>query len=407
MTHRSRVLPLLGALSLTACKEHRPEPRPAPSLTAASSAAPSSSVREPTPPPSARSSERDEVLDASADASTGPALELSDVGPAAPVAATAFGVVLVSRDDELLLLPLPKAGKNAFATTDRDAGAFAPFARGPAVVGDFAYWVSKGRLVSRKLSGGSLEVLADDARDGTRVAAAKVGESVVAAYIARPESDTSDATAKLWVVGEGTRRLSPEGSAASSVGLLETARGALAFTLEGRTGMTPIHARTLSDRGNKVALDDDVVVWVGGSAQSLTEVVAAESPAGDAWAFVAMERDITRFGLAAIRAGEKPKMGAPVLWRVYPNGLDPAPIASAKACDESWLLYVRPAEAKPGAPQELHLAKLGADGLGPSEVVARSRAFSNVSAAGLRDGVLVAYTADHRTWATRTHCTKK
>jgi hypothetical protein len=48
----------------------------------------------------------------------------------------------------------------------------------------------------------------------------------------------------------------------------------------------------------------------------------------------------------------------------------------------------------------------GADALGPSQVVARARAFSDVSIAALETGALVSYVADRRTWALGMHCKK-
>ncbi len=58
-------------------------------------------------------------------------------------------------------------------------------------------------------------------------------------------------------------------------------------------------------------------------------------------------------------------MGAPVTWRAFPNGLDPAPLATAKSCGKTLALYARPSGARPHAPQELHIAAIGAEGLGP------------------------------------------
>lgn len=397
----ARALSALAALAL-GCQRERPKPTPIASAPPLASAAPSAA-------PSATSVEREEPQGASAspDAAPGEAPELADVGPAGPASATSRGVVLVTRDDEAVLAALSKNPKSLVEPLQQDAGSFAQYARGPAVAGDFVYWISKGRLVTKKLSGEKLEVLAEDARNGTRVATCSVGGNAVVAYIARPTSADGDATARLWVAGGDTLRLSPEGAAASSVALVETPHGALALTLEGRTGMTPVHARRVGERGGKVVLEEDVVAWVGGSAQALTEVVGGTGPSGNVWAFVAIERDVTGFGLAAIELGARPKMGAPVTWRMYPNGLDPAPVAATRACGETWLAYARPAEARPGAPQELHLAPLGAEGLGPSRVLARSRAFVNVSVAAAADAILVAYTADHRTWAARVPCAPK
>ena len=385
----------LGPLLVLAlgCQRERPKPVAEPASSA--------SARS-TPAPTATSVERDEQLEAGAEAGLGEAPELSDIGPAGPATASERGVVMITRDDELVLSALPKTPKESFEGISLDGGAFFPYGRGPALAGDYAYWISKGRLVARR-SGGGLEVLAEDARNGTRVATSQIGQRTVVAYVARPASAAGDGTAKLWVSDGEPLLLSPEGSAASSVALV----GSMALMLEGRTGMTPVHARRIVERGGRVALEEDAVVWIGGSAQPLSEVSAGMSPSREAWAFVAIERDATAFGLAQIRIGERPRMAAPVTWRAYPNGVDPAPAATARACDETWIAYVRPAEARPGAPQELHLAALGPDGLGAPRILARSRAFANVSLASAGGGLLAVYTADHRTWAARVRCAPK
>jgi hypothetical protein len=177
----------------------------------------------------------------------------------------------------------------------------------------------------------------------------------------------------------------------------------LAVYVEGRTGMSPVHARRIRFEARRPVLEEDVVVWVGGAAQSLTEIAGGQSK-GEAWAFLPLERDATRFGLAQIRLGKKPEMGAPVTWRGYPNGMAPAPIFTAEVCHATLVAYARPSDAKPGAPQELELAALGAEGLEPGRVIGRSKAFTSVSLAATRDGALVAWVADHRTWASRVRC---
>jgi hypothetical protein len=117
-----------------------------------------------------------------------------------------------------------------------------------------------------------------------------------------------------------------------------------------------------------------------------------------------MEKDIVQFGLARVRVGPKPKLNSAVSWRLYPNGADPAPVTSTHACGSTWVAYARPAEAAPRSPQELHLTKLGESGLGPSTLVARSRAFSDLSLAGIDSALLIVYVADHRTWARVVRC---
>lgn len=385
------VATLVGAAS---CKDEKPASPVTPSATA-------SAARTPAPAPcaSAPSAERDEAPhEAGAPLKEG---ELADVGPAAPATASAHGVVMVTKDDELVVAKLDATGKLQPVKEKSDRFAVG---RGPAVAGDHAYFTSKSRLVRRRVGGGPLEELADDARSGTRVSAVLATDKRAAvAYVGRPVQSDGGLVARLWVDGAGSALLTPEGSAANSVSVVANDDEVVVISLEGRTGMTPVHARVVELK-KPLAPRADVVVWVAGPAQPLTEVAAATGAAGDVWAFIPMERDVTHFGMAQLRIGSEPKMGVPIRWRAYENGLDPAPVATAQACGGAMVLYAKPSSDKPKAPQQLELASLGGAGLTAGQVVARSSAFANVSLAAVTGGVLVAWVADFRTWAKRIAC---
>jgi hypothetical protein len=259
-------------------------------------------------------------------------------------------------------------------------------------------------LVRRSLkAGGGPELLADDAREGTRVAASEVGadRKAAVAYIAET---TEELVARLWIDGGKRLPLTPEGSQATSVNLIPSGDDLLAIILEGRTSMSPVHARRLLLRGKIPRVEDDVVVWVGPPSQALSEVVSLPAPDGDAFSFLALERTVTDFGLARFRVAHDPQMDVKVEWLAYPNGINPAPIATGQACGQPLVVFARPSEARPHSPQELHVAKLNGSGLAASEVVARSRAFNNVSLAPVKGGALLIWTADWRTWARTIFC---
>lgn len=339
--------------------------------------------------------------------------ELVDVSPAGPSAATSVGVLLVARDAGTYLARL-KPGASSSPTPmvtpiiplDAQPSAFVALERGPAVSNGTAYFVHAGRLLSKDLNQGVLESLADDARPYTRVAVPDIPLAQlppVVAYIARHPSDKETLIAKLWVLGQGTFVLTPDGSAGNSVALTQAGNGYVAMSLESRTGMSPLHARRVTFDGGRVKLGNDVIPWVAGTAQPLSEVHAIADP-WSVWALLPMERDATRFGLARVELGLTPHMGANVFWREYPNGLEPAVVTSGYLCDRPVVLYARPANAEPHSPQELHLSSVGSDGLGPSTVIASSRAFADASFASLDGGGLVVYVADRRTWARRLRC---
>jgi hypothetical protein len=382
------------------------KPRP---LKSATPAAGSAAVPSPATTASARELEEPpEQPSPAAGASKAFTLdEPSDVGPAGPAAASRAGVVFVTRKGEPLLAPLTRPltranrpGPTPIAALARAAEEFVPFGRAPAVDARTAYWIHKGRLLAAPLDGSAPpRVLESGARDGTRVAVSG-GATPIVAYIAwKPEAEAL--VARLWSEGKHKLELSPSGAAANSVALVQSADTLVAISMEARTGMSPVHARVL--RTAEWSLEEDVVVWVGGSTQPLTELTAVATPSGVS-VFLPIERDASSFGLARIQVPLPPRMNTDVAWRMYPNGVDPAPVASAVICAKPAIAYVRPEQAAPRSPLELHLALLDEHGLGASTLVARGLSFVDVSLAGLEHGALIAYVADRRTWARTLRC---
>jgi hypothetical protein len=338
--------------------------------------------------------------------------ELVDVAPAGPASAHELGVVLVTKSDALVVAPRgPLSRAKGPATTpvglvNRARNDFAPYGRGPALAGRHAYWVSQGRLVRRRLDGqGELEILAPDARQSTRVAALSLGGKSVVAYIVRSPSPDEPPRARLWLEGNRRFELTPDGSGASSVAITPQGDSAIALTLDGRSGMTPLHARRLRLLPNHKDLwmGPDQVAWVGGGSQSTTEI-AATTRGDEVWAFVAIEQDVTHFGLAQIRIGREPQVDVPASFVPFPNGINTSPVAGARICGRQAVVYARPSTAKPFAPQELILAVLGENGLTGGDVVVRAKAFADASLASVEGGGLLVYTADHRTWAASIRC---
>ena len=361
-----------------------------------------------------------EQRDAATDAGgSGPfrAGELQDVGPAGPASATSVGVVMVTRKNQLLvakprsrMLEPGRARTARFVPVKAGPEAFFPYAAGPAVTGSHAYWIADGKLLRSELGTEKPpEVLAEDGHTGGRVAAAPPPEtgSTAPATVAYIASGRESPVAKLWVEGRGAKLLSPDGAAANSVALTRAGSTVVAVALEGRSGMSPIHARSIRITDAGMTLGEDVVVWVAGGSQRLTEVSAIQAQDDRIWGFLPIERDISHFGLARIHLELPLQMNATVSWRSYPNGLDPAPVTCAKLCGKPTVAYVRPADNTPHAPQELHLAPVLEDGLGTSQLLARSSAFVNVSLASWPGGGLVAYVADRRTWALPLECAAK
>lgn len=395
--------------SAVAASATAPAPTPPPSARPSATleqeglvAAPREQSGKPRPPKALTQKEKDDkpvensryVLD-----------ELNDVGPAGPAAAFARGVVMVTRDNELVfsrLLQPPSRSKKPMpgelSEIGRGPAAFFSVARGPAVSPTHVYWITKGRLVRRALDGGELEVLGTDAREGTRVSV--VGPPDVVAYITEPVGK-QDSLARIRLPDGRKLELTPEGAAASSVSLSRVGEDVIASYIDGRSGMTPVHARKL--RGKSGTLDPDVVVWVSGATQGMTEI----SSVGDAdvsWLMLPVERDASHFGLATLAVDKDPKMDPPLRWRTYENGLDRSPVASGVLCGEPTALYVRPENATPDANQELVISVLSLDETATSEQLATARGFADVSLYPLPEGGILAYVADRRTWARLIRC---
>jgi hypothetical protein len=260
------------------------------------------------------------------------------------------------------------------------------------------YWVSKGRVVRRPLSGGDLEVLATDARDGTRVAV--VGPPDVVAYITQPVGK-QDSLARLRLPDGKRLELTPEGAAASSVSLSRVGEDVIAGYIDGRSGMTPVHARKLHMPSG--TLDPDLVVWVSGATQGMTEITSVGTADGS-WLMLPVERDASHFGLATLALEREPKMDPPLRWRTFENGLDRSPTAAAVLCGVPTTAYVRPADASPTANQELMLSELTLDTAASSEQLATARGFADVSLYPIAEGAVLTYVADRRTWARLIRC---
>lgn len=350
-------------------------------------------VPEPSAPP--------EVVAAAPDSSSWSLGELSDIGPAGPASAWTRGVVMVSKANELVVLPVNGAGH--FRELDAEASSFAKYGRGPALTDRFAYWIDqRGRLLRAPLkTPEKVDVIHASARVGTRVAAVQSGERELVAFVA--EQDDAPVSL-LWASSGELLRLSPDEATATSVALVALDRTLLAFTLAGRTGMSPVHARLVRVAARRVSLAEDRVIWVGPGSHPLTELEVTASGKDRAFAFLAAARSITEFGLAHFPVTPDLSPLDEVRWSLYPNGIDPAPVAAARVCGKAYVFHAQPSTAKPRSPQELRVAPLAGDVLGAAEVVARARAFNDISVAHRPGGAILVWTADRRTWAMTLSC---
>ena len=348
--------------------------------------------------------------------------EAVDLGTEAPATGTAFGVVANNREGDLAIARLGTLSRSpARVATPLSGlkGAEGPFSigRGPGIFEDAVYWISHGSLVRRHLSPrgapGALEILARDARDGTRVAVpvpapgqklATIPATV--AYVVRPDKEDAPLVAKLWVEGAASESLTAEGNSTHSVSLVQTEEGLLVVSVQARMAMTPVHARRVRFRDGKPVLGDDLVAWVGGGIQPLTEMTLLPSGEHGLFGFIPHEKSITEFGVAELDLTMTPGMDTKTTWLLYPNGIDPAPVAATHLCQEPLLLYAQPETAHPDSRQELVLRSLADPSGKRTQTVARARAFYFVSIAEVAGGALAVWVTDAGMWASTVRCTK-
>jgi hypothetical protein len=342
---------------------------------------------------------------------------LVDVTEAAQSSAHRSGVYVVTREQQLLLAPLGPLSKasgpaaSPVAELPSDSGEFA-VAPGPSFTRKHAYWIT-----NRKLHQGTLgskdpaPAVAHDARVATRVSALSVDlegtrePRDLVAYIALPREPDGPLIARLWSSNGQTLTLTDPGSAALSVQIVRQGERIVAYALEGRTSMSILHAREIATTDDEMRLLEDEVVWVGGAATPTTELRVASDDANDVFGLLPIERDSLNFGLAllelSLAEGDDP---APNQWAPFANGMDYSPTGADVVCGMLTLVFARPSDPSPHAPQQLVLAEMTEGRLSSELVLSRSKVFFDTSIAAVEGGALVSYVADRRTWARAVRC---
>jgi hypothetical protein len=242
---------------------------------------------------------------------------------------------------------------------------------------------------------------------GTRIAAASLVDehAVVATLESRTTTEGSLLQAFVTLDDQTSTRLSDDGAGATAVHLVSREDRVLAVYLDARTSMVPVHARNMRLRDATLVLDEDVVVHVAGPPERGLEF--APATAGKSmFALVPMGRDVLEFGLASIPIFDAPKTDVTPLWSLYPNGLDPAPVAATLTNDDpAWVARVRPVDAMPGAKRVLELGRLDSGGRFVSLGFVSERRITDVSIArDVWNSVWLLYGDATATWLERRVC---
>jgi hypothetical protein len=255
-------------------------------------------------------------------------------------------------------------------------------------------------------SGGADRVIASS-RSGTRIAAASLaGSHAVLAYLASRQ--TSEGwVSEAWVEldDDAPVRVSEDGSGATSVALALAGSSLVALMVDARTALTAMHARPLRyDRG--LRLGEDVVTFVGGPGDRRTACALATSHDGSLVGLLPISKDVGNFGLALVKLEDPPRVDEPVTWAMYPNGLDPAPVAAASDRARTWVARIRPQDSEPGSQRELEIVELvDAASLSSRTVVDTNGSPSDVAIAVDEAGALwVAWLDSSGSWLERLAC---
>jgi hypothetical protein len=291
-------------------------------------------------------------------------------------------VGLIARGDEIACVqnedgrarvtryPAPPIASSPTApppTEPAASGVSAGLAVGCAWAGSRIFCPDRSGAVHRVRPDGSDDRIVASSRSGSRVAGASVApDRTVLAYLAsRKTSEGWVSEAWLAVDDEPPARLSEDGSGATSVALADHAGGVVAVTVDARTALTAMHARSLAldaARDGGVHLGEDTVVFVGGPGDRRTGAALAVTSPGSGWSLLPIAKDVGSFGLAVVRIESPPRVEEPVTWSMYPNGLDPAPVAAVSSGSHTWVARVLPQSADVGATHVLQLGRVDEQG---------------------------------------------
>lgn len=276
-----------------------------------------------------------------------------------------------------------------------------------ATAGEVAFCPDRSGAIHRADLAGAGDRVVASGRTGTRIAASTFGGAHTAlAYLAsRKTTEGWVSEAWLEVDDDPPLRLSEDGSGATAVDLAARGGSLLALSIDARAALTAMHARPVAyESGTK--LGEDAVVFVGGPGDRQTAGTLALPAIGAGWALLPIGRDIAEFGLAVVRLDDPPRVDEPTVWSMYPNGLDPAPVAVVARGAGAWVARVRPQAAEPGSARVLELGEVGADGaFTPRDLVPTADSPGDVSLAlGTRGDLWLAWVDSSGSWVERLAC---
>jgi hypothetical protein len=310
-------------------------------------------------------------------------------------------IVNRSGDPVVIPIPTPPPAAKPVRTTVSDPvrAGFPPCVAAAGSV----YCANSVGAVNRTHAG--TKTLVGEARAGTRLAAAALGDRSAVAYLASKKT-TEGLTNHAWLSVDGgmPTLLSEDGSGATYVTLARRGPDVVALYLDARMAMTPVHARVVSWT-DALKIGKDAVLFIAGTPERRTAAVVGVPASGDAFGLLPIAGD-SDFGMAAIPIHAEPRDDVPAVWSMYPNGLDPALIAATEGVSPIRVARVRPLEVRPDSVRVLELGKLDATGVFTSlGFVATQGVITSLNmVADKAGGLWLQYTDAGGTWVERRVC---
>lgn len=273
--------------------------------------------------------------------------------------------------------------------------------------GKSVYCPSKGGVIRRIEGGNEREV--GKGRTGTRIVAAPLGEGhSIVAYLNERNTTEGLMIQAFGVLDDGEPvRISDEGSGATQISFVPHGDKVVFLYLDARTAMTPVHAREISiGKDGKLALGNDAVLMVGGPAERGVVLAAGRTKDGPI-GLIPLPHDVAGFGMISLKVESPPKDDVKGTVSLYPNGIDPAPLAATRAdSDRMYVARVVPESGERGAPRALELGHTDLQGAFTSHgLVARGVGITDVAITlDTSKTVWVLYGDAGHTWLSRFAC---
>ena len=275
-----------------------------------------------------------------------------------------------------------------------------------AVADNLTFCPDRSGAVHRAAIDGSQDRVVANSRVGSRLAAAQLANVHSALGYLASRQTTEGWVSEAWMIvdDEAPVRLSEDGSGATSVTVASRGATVMALMIDARTALTAMHARLVTFEGH-AKLGEDVVTFIGGPGDRRTRAVLALGEKGAGWSLLPISKDVGQFGLALVRLEDPPRLDEPVEWSMYPNGIDPAPVAAAVTADKTWVARVRPQGSEPSSARVLEIGAVDANGgFDARDVLPTAGNPSDVALAADGSGLWIAWVDAAGAWVERLGC---